>query len=94
MENQEARGTSKKENPGMKFLGKTKSFVIGRILLYAGVGLIFYIIGFSLGLVPKPVTDGIKWTADNFTLLAFLFCFTVGAIVVLKVLGKKRGTGK
>jgi hypothetical protein len=69
---------------------KTRNWVAERLLLYGGVGVVFYIIGDALNVIPRSVKDGVSWTAANFGLLAFLFCFTIGTYVILKIYGNQK----
>ncbi len=68
-----------------------RNWVLQKIALWGACLSICMIVGFGLGLVPKPIVDAIGWTAANFVLLAFLFCFSIGAYVALKIIGRSHG---
>ncbi len=55
--------------------------------------VLFYLIGWGFGILPQPLVDGVTWLANNFTTIAVMFCFAIGAIVTIKVLSLigKRG---
>jgi hypothetical protein len=64
---------------------KAWSSLVGKFALLGGACLLFYLVGYGFGLVPQPLKDLVNWIADNATLLAFAFCFTVGSYVFLRV---------
>lgn len=65
---------------------KTAVWVLKNFLIYGLAFVIFYCIGWGLGIIPQPLKDAIQWFADNFGIIAFLLCFTLGAIIIFKIL--------
>jgi hypothetical protein len=70
---------------------KTIIWIIKKAILYGGLFAVFYVIGWGLNIVPQPLKDMVNWFANNLSLLAFCFCFTLGAYVAIKFLGNRRG---
>jgi len=75
-------------------MGKSKvsSWVAKQLLVYGSAFVIFYFIGFGFGIIPQPLKDGLAWTGENFTIIVFLICFSIGAFVVLKFLNYSKGS--
>jgi len=72
---------------------KIWSSVISKLALMGVVFVFFYIIGDALHVIPQSVKDGVSWLGNNFTLIAFLFCFTIGSYIALRIIQTKRSQG-
>lgn len=71
--------------------GKIWQNVISKLALAGLVFAFFYIIGDSFHIIPQSVKDFVSFLANNLQLFAFLFCFTVGTVVFMRILQTKRG---
>jgi len=71
--------------------GKIWSSVISKLALIGMVSVLFYIIGDSFHLVPQSLKDAVSFLAGNLNTFAFVFCFTIGAYVFLRILQTRRG---
>lgn len=72
---------------------KIWSFFISKLALAILVFVVFYLIGDSLHIIPQSVKDFLSFLANNFLLIAFLFTFTIGAYVFLKILQSRNKRG-
>jgi len=72
---------------------KIWSSVLSKILLMSVIFGFFYIIGDSMGWIPKSAKDFVSFMADSFPTFAFVFCFTVGAYVFLRILQSRNKSG-
>jgi len=75
-------------------MNKIWSSVLSKIALMAAIFDFFYIIGDSLHIISQSVKDLVSFLADNFNTFAFVFCFSIGAYVTMRILqtrNKSRG---
>lgn len=76
-----------KDGDGMNsWAGVVKTFALAAILF--GVA---YITLSSLNLLPQSMKDFVVFLSDHMPTFAFVFCFTTGAYVFLRILQTRRG---
>ena len=67
-----------------------KKWLLNKGLFYIFIFAIFYIIGSVLGIIPEPLKKIVEWIANNFLLISILAMFTMGFVILLKLLSPKR----
>jgi len=80
--------------PKKSVQSKIWASVISKIALAGLVYGLFYIIGDSLHIIPQSLKDFMSFLVGNFQLLAFMFCFTIGAFVFLRILQTRNKSGR
>jgi hypothetical protein len=77
----------------MKALDALSRRIIQNLALTLGICAFLYVVGDTFHLLPAAVKEFVHFIAENFNLLAFLLCFTVGAYVLNSYL-KSRNRGR
>jgi len=66
-------------------------WLVEKLVVYAMVIGVFYIIGYALGIVPQPLKDLIAWLSVNFSVLMISICFLAALYVVYQLAKMKNG---
>jgi len=61
------------------------TWLVEKLVVYAMVIGFFYIIGESLGIVPKPLKDLVTWISLNFAVIMIFVCFLSTLYVVYQL---------
>jgi len=71
-------------------MGKVTNWVVLRLFLYLTVSAVFYVIGTTMGWIPKPLQNIVSWFGSNFLLISVLIMFLFTWLIIRALTSKRR----